>query len=66
MGSPQRKQKLREILESILSGEFHLSSKEPDTYSPNRREYRSPQEISGFNWGATRIWEMGAEQDEVY
>lgn len=68
--SQMRKKMLRKIVESILSEEFRHESADPNKlyllHTSVRREYQAPRDISGFNWGAARSWEMDANMDESY
>lgn len=54
----------------IASGEFEQAPIDINKlyllHTSVREEYQAPRDISGFNWGAERIWEMDAGMDEDF
>lgn len=65
-----RKEELKKLVQMILDGEFYHKSIDPNKlyllHEPVRREYKAPRDISGYNWGAARTWEMDAGMDEAF
>lgn len=75
MGKSNKKQTLRlkllkELVEQIESGSFVHKSVDPDKlyqlHAPVRREYQSPNDISGYNWGHMSVWEMDAGMEDSF
>jgi len=66
-----RKKLLKSIVDMIRAGEFeqqpsiNLDQLYP-LHKSVREEYQAPRDISGFNWGAERTWEMDAGMDEAF
>lgn len=68
--SQMRKKLLKSIVDMIASGEFEQAPIDINKlyllHTSVREEYQAPRDISGFNWGAERIWEMDAGMDEDF
>ena len=68
--SKHRKMLLKSILKQIRNEEFQNISIDPNQlyllHSSVRREYQAPRDVSGYNWGAMRTWEMDASMSDTY
>jgi hypothetical protein len=65
-----RKKLLKSIVDMIMSGEFEQAPIDINKlyllHTSVRKEYQAPRDISGFNWGGQRTWEMDAGMDESF
>ncbi len=65
-----RKNLLKNLITKIYNDDYSNVEIDPNKlyllHNSVRREYQSPLDISGYNWGQTNVWDMDAGMEDAY